>query len=103
LPPAAAPASGLFLLPTYDEYLIGYAGYGRNRLGAAESQPGPAFNATLLDSTGQVLGSWRRTLEKKFVGLSLRPDQPFTPEQQQAAEHAAQRYGKFLGLEARFL
>jgi hypothetical protein len=50
----------------------------------------------------QVVGTWKRTIKKKEVIIESTPFNPLTPEEQQAFEAAAQRYGDYLRLEVVF-
>lgn len=102
MPPARGPLPDIYLLPTYDEYWVGYQGFGRSRLGAEGAETGSPTDAAML-CAGRVLGSWRRTLEKGAVRIAFHPFQPFDPAGRAAAEAAARRYGEFLGLPVKFL
>lgn len=47
---------------------------------------------------GQIVGSARRTLQKRAVTIETRLFLPLTEAQEQAVAVAAQRYGEFMGL-----
>lgn len=89
-----------FLLPSFDEYLVGY----RDRsavldpLHAKQAAPrGGMLSATLV-LDGQVVGTWKRTLKRDKVVLQVAPFSG--PDQTQGHEvaAAASRYGRFIGL-----
>ncbi len=90
-----------YLLPGFDEYLLGYT----NRSAVLDpiyhpiAHPGKngVFAATIV-LDGRVVGVWKRTFKKKSVLITAQPFTTFTPEQEQAIAAAAQRYGEFLGL-----
>lgn len=89
--------SGTYLLPTYDEFLIGY----RDRRAALEPGapiPKSLFTATIV-SDGRVVGFWRRTTKKGTVDIST---QLFKPNRLlgKDIEDAAARFGDFFGLHA---
>ena len=95
--PAAQPHPAAFLLPTYDEYHVGYANFGQAILFRREGRYTPGFNSTILFG-GRVIGTWRRTLQKAGVIVELRPLAPFSSAEKEAVGEAAERYGNFLGL-----
>lgn len=83
------------LLPTYDELLVGFEGYGKAR--SAAGQEDSTFYSTII-SGGRVIGNWKRTLKKRAVNIQLETSyQPGAAEQAALAE-AARRYGEFLGM-----
>lgn len=91
------------LLPVYDEFMIGYA----DRTAALDprhaknSKVGHGiFRAPVLIE-GRIAGSWTREIRKDHVAITVAPIQPFNDTQMKAVDAAAQRYGRFLGLEAR--
>lgn len=96
-PPAASPTSLAFLLPTYDEYVIGYANFNRSRTGGQELERTMVYDSTIVHG-GRFIGTWRRTFQKNSVTIQLAPFRPFTPDQAEAVESAAVRYGQFTGL-----
>lgn len=91
------------LLPPFDEFLLGY----RDRtavLDPAHSQqivPGSngIFNPIIVIA-GRVVGTWKRTLTRNSVTVSVQPFVPLPPEQHAAVASAAARYGYFLGVSA---
>jgi hypothetical protein len=92
--------SGVQLLPGFDEYLIGYAG--RSAVIRAENMAkvSPGANGLfypVLAVGGQISGTWKRTLKKGSLALSL---QPFMPLDVSAdlINAAADRYSRFLEL-----
>jgi hypothetical protein len=84
------PGAQAFLLATFDEFLVGYAGFDKAR--------GPAhpFNPRILYD-GQVIGAWQRTFKKATVLVDVVPFSPLSPEQQQAITAAAHHYAAYLG------
>jgi hypothetical protein len=101
-----APAADLgvpsaLLLPNYDEYVVGYTDRSAifdtrhtSKLGSRDS----ILFHHLLVSEGQVVGTWRRTLQKAAVLVSFNPFAPLSKAESQAFTAAAARYGAFLGL-----
>jgi hypothetical protein len=95
--PQAKPCESAFLLPTYDEYLIGYSSFDKSRGGGQDLGGKLVFDSTIVIG-GQVMGSWRRTFKKGGVIIELAPFAPLTDDQWELVEEAAQRYGQFVGL-----
>lgn len=97
---AAPDRSSVYLLPGFDEYLLGYKD--RADVLAAEhaSKAVPGGNGIflpLLVVGGQVVGTWKRAVKKGRVAITL---SPFTPLDV-ASEHlvaAAECYAAFLGV-----
>ncbi len=98
---AAAPAT--YLLPGFDEYILGY----KDRSAVLEPQHagkicpggnGVFFPTIVID--GQVVGVWKRTLKKDKVIITLEPFNPLTESERDSIAAAVPRYGEFLGLEA---
>jgi Winged helix DNA-binding domain len=90
-----------YLLPSYDEYLIGYKDRSAT-LDAADGRPSrgnPVFSSTIVIG-GRIVGGWNRILKKSSVIISVRPFAPFSKTQKRAILAAADRYGAFLGLKS---
>ncbi len=103
-PPAVAredPTSGLYLLPGFDEYMLGYQD--RSAILAAEHAPkihpgaNGMLNATLIVD-GQIQGVWRRMLRKKSVLVTISPFTRLGASRKEDVAVAAERYAGFLGL-----
>lgn len=93
MPPQAIDNGAAYLLPTFDEFLVGFSGYDEARRNGGNL----VFESSLLIN-GEVMGSWKRTLKKQNVTIEIAPFAPFTREQGEAIQAAAQRYGEFVGL-----
>ncbi|HEX2350142.1 MAG TPA: winged helix DNA-binding domain-containing protein [Ktedonobacterales bacterium] len=103
LPPAETSAghgARVLLLPQYDEYTVAY----RDRSAALH----PTFPADpflilgpVLVVDGQVVGTWKRALAKDAVTLTITHYAPLNAAQRAGLTHAAERYGRYLGLPAR--
>jgi hypothetical protein len=91
--PAVVVPEATFLLPTYDEFLIGYNSFDQMR----QMEGKLNYNSTIVNG-GKVIGSWKRTIQKKAIQIELAPFVPPAREQAEAIEAAAQRYGEFVGL-----
>ena len=91
-----------YLLPGFDEYLVGY----KDRSAVLDplylkqtNAGGGMLNPTIVIN-GQIVGTWKRTLQKGSVVIA--PSWFTAPKKsnQQAIETAAKQYGTFLGLSA---
>jgi hypothetical protein len=92
--------SRVYLLPGFDEHLLGYKD--RSAVLAAEHAQRivPGNNGMFLPTlvvAGQVIGTWKRRLTKKALEITLHPFIPLEVSQESLLE-AAQRYSHFLGL-----
>ncbi len=90
-----------FLLPNYDEYIVGYtdrsAVFDAHEVPPADARGNLLYNHTILID-GLVVGTWKRAIQKDAVSVSCLPAHPLTPGEDQALEAAVRRYGEFLGL-----
>ena len=90
-----------FLLPGFDEYILGY-GKRDAVLDPAHAQaicPGSngVYNPTIVVN-GRVVGTWKRVLKAHTVLITPNPFQPLNNAEREAFAAAATRYGAFLGL-----
>jgi hypothetical protein len=91
-----------YLLPNYDEYLVGYkdrsAVYDPAHAKLATSSTGIFTSAMVLN--GQVVGIWKRAFKNGSVVITLSPFAALAKAEYQAFVEAAKRYGAFLDLPA---
>jgi winged helix DNA-binding protein len=93
----------IHLLPNYDEYLIAYKDRSNSINPSLQKHSGPSdgvFNAHIIVMNGQVIGGWRRTIEKDKVTITANPLMELGNAEQRALRQAAERYGEFLGKSA---
>jgi hypothetical protein len=99
--PAATPTG--FLLPNYDEYLVGYKDRdaGVSTIVAQRLFEGK-FDAyahpLVLD--GKLAGTWRRDLNGKAARVSVAPFARLSHENGRRLDAATERFAKFLGMPA---
>jgi hypothetical protein len=98
--PVRSPASAAYLLPSYDEYTVGYTdrsaifdGAYTEKLGSR----GSILTQTLL-LDGRAAGTWKRTLKKNEVLIDVAPFTVLDKVRNRAVIMAAREYGRFLGL-----
>jgi len=90
----------LYLLPGFDEYILGY----KNRTMVVEPEfldaicPGGngIFKPTIV-SDGRVVGIWARTLKKKTVEITLEPFHSLSSDEMDKVGDAAAAFGAYLG------
>ncbi len=90
-----------YLLPPFDEYLLGYKDRSMVLEPQYAKQVNPGSNgmfSPIIVIEGQVVGTWRRTLKKNTVTLDFKPFTSLTPAETNTVHNVAQRYGEFLGL-----
>jgi hypothetical protein len=89
----------LYLLPGFDEYLLGY----RDRSAVLDSQHAnkvvPGGNGMFMPTIvidGRVAGIWKRTFKKGAIIVTADPFTAFTAAESQAFAAAAHCYGEYL-------
>jgi hypothetical protein len=99
MPPSEKASPTACLLPAFDEYTVAYKDRGAvlDPAYAKESEYGLS-PVMVLD--GKVVGTWKRTLEKKSVAVTLSPFSSIKKAGMNAFTRAARRYGAFLELPA---
>ena len=102
LPSMREPAARAFLLPAYDEYLLSYKTHGDAMMGLSpehiQQVSAGAGQTILLD--GKVVGTWKRTLEKREIHITPRFFAKLTAAQLRNVAAAAEQYGEFADLPA---
>jgi hypothetical protein len=87
------------LLPNYDEFVVGYtdrsAIFNPAHVGKLDDRQNPLFQNTLVIG-GQIAGTWKRTIKKDTVAVSVIPFTPLSDADTLALSSAAYRYGRFL-------
>jgi hypothetical protein len=96
MPPVSQASNDAFLLPSFDEFTVGFASFDETRRGQ-EAPENVAFYSPIV-MRGRVIGSWRRTLKAKAAYIDIAPFAPLKPTENEAIQAAAQRYGQFVGL-----
>lgn len=100
IPASQRPASDVYLLPAFDEYVIGQA-YRKNVTEPSHyEQIFSGMNGVIAASVvanGRIVGTWRRVIKTKTVEImpSLMPDTIIASEK---LHRAAKHYAEFLGL-----
>ena len=90
-----------WLLPVFDEYMVGYTDrtviidpqHSKKLEGAA----GALLNNSLVID-GRIVGTWKRTLKKDAVAIELKLLTSLNKAQNRALDHAVGRYDRFLGM-----
>ena len=88
-----------FLIPEYDEALVGSRDFGAIDLAPAAGRDrwkDTYYRPVII--TGMRAGTWKRTIAKGRVLLETNLFAALTPAQSRALRVAAERYGTFLGL-----
>lgn len=103
VPDMKLPSPSVYLLPSFDELLLGY----KDRTATLDLEhmlkivPGMngMFAATVVID-GKVEGVWRRTIKKKEIIVELAPFGKLTSAQLEAIDTVITSYGRYLGLKA---
>jgi hypothetical protein len=94
--------SSTYLLPGFDEYLLGY----KDRSDVLDPQhakkvlPGGGMFSPTIVMDGQVVGTWKRAVKKGAVVIAPTPFRRMTAAEHDSLDDAAQHYGEFLGMPA---
>jgi hypothetical protein len=99
---AADVTDSCVLLPFYDEYTVAYADRSAVSLRLRDA-PFPSRGG-ILDPVvvcgGQVVATWKRTLQRTRVAITVSQLAKLTKKELRRVERAAQQYGEFVGLPA---
>src|SRR6266571_4723834 len=101
--PSTSPAKDLsqsvYLLPNYDEYIVGYtdrsAIFDASHTQHLDARGNVLFQHTIV-LNGRVVGTWKRTLKKDEVILTPSLFTPLTKDETRAFVASAKRYRAFL-------
>lgn len=100
LPAEHQNACDAFLLPPFDEYLLGY----KDRSAAIDAKAmarvnsgGNGMFSPIMVIGGRVVGTWKRTFKRDTVEITFSPFASLSAAPRHAFEEAAQRYGAFVG------
>ena len=99
-PPPPRRALSVHLLPNYDEYFIGFrdrSAIGRRVSGTSTVTGGNALIPHVIVVNGELVGIWRRTVEKERVVVSLEPHTALTRRELDLVAAQVRRFGRFLG------
>jgi hypothetical protein len=92
-----------FLLPGFDEYMLGYKDRSPALAQEYTSKIVPGNNGMFIATivvNGQVAGTWKKVARKNGITITLSPFKPLTPSTLQQLELAAKKYGDFMGTPA---
>lgn len=92
------PATGAFLIPMYDELVMGYKGL---RIVLARSPPREGLLSRPIVIDGLTVGSWKRTVTARSATIEATLFTPLDSEQAGALEAAVERFGRFNGVPGR--
>lgn len=101
LPTKKATSPTAYLLPGFDEYLLGYKDRSAVLDPAHATKVVPGGNGMfkpIITIDGRVVGTWKRTLRKTKVVVNFKPFTSLSPVQMEDVAAAAETYGRFLGL-----
>jgi hypothetical protein len=89
-----------FLLPSFDEYLVGYRDRGAvlSPLYAKQAAPGGGMLSATVVLDGQVVGTWKRTIKRDRIVLQVDPFSELGQAATHAVAAAVDRYSSFLGM-----
>jgi len=98
MPPAARVSPVVHLLPNYDEYIVGYtdrtAAFDVQDTKMANPRDNIVFNPVLVID-GRVSGTWKRTINKGQVLLTISTFTRLSADEENAMTTAVRRYGEF--------
>jgi len=101
--PLPKPTPSAHLLPNYDEYFIGYrdrGAIGQRLRDISAVTGGDALIANVVFVNGQLVGGWKRVLEKKCVVVAFKLLARLTVAEKRRVAAAAHAFGEFLEVPA---
>jgi hypothetical protein len=100
-PPAKDLSEAAYLLPNYDEYIVGYtdrsAVFDASHTNKLDPRGNILFSHTIV-MDGRVVGTWKRTIKKDAVIITPSLLTPLNDAETRAFAASANRYGAFLDM-----
>ncbi len=94
--------AGVYLLPNFDEYIIGYAErsdiFDSSLAAGLDARHNPLFQNTILID-GQIIGTWKHTFQKSKVTVTAKPFIKLQKSDQELLKEAMVRYSEFMNLQ----
>lgn len=92
--------SGVFLLPGFDEYFIGYEDRSLivDEVLLKKLIPLNGIFSPTIVVNGRIEGTWKRTVKKNVLQMESMPFQPFSDARKQAVVKASKPFSKFMAL-----
>jgi len=89
----------IFLLPVYDEFIMGYKDRSAILKFKNGLKPSPSFHFDcMIIYNGQIIGTWKRIIGKKQIDLQYNFFKPLTHRQKKEFENSMNRLGQFNNL-----
>lgn len=101
-PGEVAEGKGVFAIPGFDEFILGYQDRDAVLDPAFANRVVPGGNGVfhpIIVVDGRVVGTWRRTLKKATVEIVASPFSPLSKREEKGLERAIRRYADYLELE----
>lgn len=97
--PKGTPASGLHLLPAFDEFLVSYKDRSASLDTSKQAQAitGNGIFKPVIVSGGRVRGVWRRELKKDTVAIETELFEALSDDEKNMFRAAATRFARFVG------
>ncbi|MCF0053628.1 winged helix DNA-binding domain-containing protein [Dyadobacter sp. LJ53] len=92
--------SSTFLLPGFDEYMLGYTDRSLILAPHYASKIVPGNNGMFMPTIlvdGKVKGLWKRVIKKDTISIEMLPFEKITKARTKSLASEAKRYGKYLG------
>ncbi len=91
----------VYLLPGFDEYLIGYKDRTEiiNKEHFKRLNAGGGFLSPTIIIKGRVTGTWKREFKRNKVIISIRPFNAFNKSEKKKIIKAGERYGEFINMD----
>lgn len=99
-PVATKKSTAVYLLPGFDEFMLGYRDRSPSLAPKYAERICPSSNGMFISTVvvdGQVIGTWKRTLKTSSLSITPTPFGTFSPAMRRAFATTARRYGHFLG------
>lgn len=99
---APTPEKGVYMLSSFDEYLMGYTDRSTVLDPQYAEQVAPGKSGTFYPTIvidGQVAGTWKQTHKKANVSIEATAFTKFSPTEREAIAKAANRYRQYFGKE----
>jgi hypothetical protein len=89
----------IYLLPIYDEFIMGYKDRSAITIFKNNSKPTSSSHYdSMIIFEGQIIGTWKRTIAKKSVNFEYELFRPLNKNQLKAFDNAVHRLGEFTNM-----